>query len=63
LPGIALSGYGMEADVVLSKEAGFTEHLIKPVSVYALDAALAGAERLRSESRDDEMVSGPDRRT
>lgn len=51
LPGIALSGYGMETDVVLSKEAGFTEHLTKPVSVHALDAALAGVERAHGSFR------------
>jgi signal transduction histidine kinase/ActR/RegA family two-component response regulator len=31
LQGIALSGYGMESDVTAAKEAGFTEHLTKPV--------------------------------
>ncbi|HEX2862203.1 MAG TPA: ATP-binding protein [Lacunisphaera sp.] len=51
LPGIALSGYGMEADVVMSKEAGFVEHLTKPVSVHALDTALAGVERMHVGSR------------
>ncbi len=41
LRGIALSGYGMETDIALSREAGFVTHLIKPVSVQALDDALA----------------------
>lgn len=40
LKGIALSGYGMESDIALSQEAGFIQHLIKPVNVQALDAAL-----------------------
>lgn len=40
LAGIALSGYGMESDVMQSKAAGFVAHLTKPVSVHALDAAL-----------------------
>ena len=31
LPGVALSGYGTEADVRASKEAGFSAHLTKPV--------------------------------
>jgi signal transduction histidine kinase len=31
VPAIALSGYGMEADVLSCKEAGFTEHLTKPI--------------------------------
>ena len=33
LPGIALSGYGMAADVQQSREAGFAEHVIKPVKM------------------------------
>ncbi len=41
LVGIALSGYGMEADVALSKQSGFVAHLTKPVSVQALDETLA----------------------
>lgn len=38
--GIALSGFGMEEDVRLSKEAGFTEHLVKPVNLQQLEAAV-----------------------
>jgi PAS domain S-box-containing protein len=34
--GIALSGYGMEEDICKSKEAGFSEHLVKPVHVAQL---------------------------
>jgi PAS domain S-box-containing protein len=41
LIGIALSGYGMEEDVHRSQAAGFVTHLIKPVSVQALDRALS----------------------
>jgi PAS domain S-box-containing protein len=33
---IALSGYGMPQDVVNSREAGFTEHFVKPVDVRKL---------------------------
>ncbi len=40
VPGIAMSGYGMEADVRRSHEAGFTEHLVKPVDVPELVAAI-----------------------
>ena len=39
-PGIALSGFGMESDIGKSREAGFSEHLIKPVSIDRLDAAM-----------------------
>ena len=38
--GIALSGFGMEEDVRLSKEAGFAEHLVKPVNLQQLEAAV-----------------------
>jgi PAS domain S-box-containing protein len=34
--GIALSGYGMEEDIRKSKEAGFSEHLVKPVHIPQL---------------------------
>ena len=32
IPAIALSGYGAEEDVRASRAAGFTEHLVKPVT-------------------------------
>lgn len=41
LIGIALTGYGMEDDVSRSHAAGFVSHLTKPVSIQALDRALA----------------------
>jgi CheY-like chemotaxis protein len=34
--GIALSGYGMEEDIRKSKEAGFSEHLVKPIDIPQL---------------------------
>jgi signal transduction histidine kinase len=36
LPGIALSGYGMEEDVQKSRQAGFARHLTKPVTLDLL---------------------------
>jgi two-component system, chemotaxis family, CheB/CheR fusion protein len=36
LKGIALSGYGMEDDIRRSREAGFSEHLVKPVDLDVL---------------------------
>ena len=44
LQGIALSGYGMEQDIARGRAAGFTEHLIKPINVQALDRVLKGWE-------------------
>jgi DNA-binding response OmpR family regulator len=40
VPGIAMSGYGMEEDVRRSHEAGFIEHLVKPIGVSQLIAAI-----------------------
>jgi two-component system CheB/CheR fusion protein len=40
LRGIALSGYGMEADVARSRDAGFAVHLVKPVTLEDLRAAV-----------------------
>lgn len=40
LRGIALSGYGMEEDVVRSRQAGFATHLTKPVDFARLQRAL-----------------------
>jgi CheY-like chemotaxis protein len=41
--GIALSGYGMDSDIQRSKEAGFFEHLTKPIDMDTLEAAIARA--------------------
>jgi signal transduction histidine kinase/CheY-like chemotaxis protein len=50
VPAIALSGYGTEADIRASLEAGFHLHLVKPVEletlVSAIERALAAAEPL-----------------
>jgi PAS domain S-box-containing protein len=40
LKGIAISGYGMEEDVRRSREAGFSEHLVKPVDISSLEQAI-----------------------
>ncbi len=38
---IALSGYGMEEDVQLGREAGFAAHLTKPVNFEQLEFCIA----------------------
>jgi len=38
--GIAMSGYGMDEDLRKSREAGFSEHLVKPVNVTLLREAI-----------------------
>jgi signal transduction histidine kinase/CheY-like chemotaxis protein len=40
IPGIAISGFGMNGDVEKSIEAGFSEHLVKPVKMENLEAAI-----------------------
>jgi signal transduction histidine kinase/ActR/RegA family two-component response regulator len=40
MKGIALSGYGMEEDVRRSREAGFSEHMVKPINVASLEGVL-----------------------
>lgn len=55
LKGIAVSGFGMEEDLRRSKESGFLEHLVKPVDVDKLKAALArAAQEIRPR-----LVPGP----
>ena len=48
-PGIALSGYGTEADVRTSKAAGFSVHLVKPVDFSDLRKAIARVMKFASE--------------
>lgn len=43
LRGIALSGYGMDEDIQRSREAGFTYHLTKPVTLQTLQEAILQA--------------------
>ncbi len=40
VPGIAMSGFGMEEDLRKSKEAGFSEHLVKPISAQKLEQCI-----------------------
>jgi PAS domain S-box-containing protein len=45
IKGIALSGFGMEEDVKKSKEAGFYDHLIKPINFSRLETAIRDLTR------------------
>ena len=40
LPGIALSGFGMENDVNRARDAGFAEHLTKPINFDRLEEVI-----------------------
>ena len=44
VPALALSGFGMDEDVERSRDAGFADHLTKPVSIDRLQAAIAQLE-------------------
>jgi DNA-binding response OmpR family regulator len=50
LSGIALSGFGLEDDLLKSRNAGFSAHLTKPVDMQALRAAIDEAVRKSRES-------------
>jgi CheY-like chemotaxis protein len=41
--GIAISGFGMNGDVEKSMQAGFSDHLVKPVNLEKLEAAIEHA--------------------
>jgi CheY-like chemotaxis protein len=43
MPGIAISGFGNNGDIEKSQEAGFSEHLIKPLKLEKLEAAIERA--------------------
>jgi signal transduction histidine kinase/CheY-like chemotaxis protein len=43
IPGIAISGFGNAGDIQRSLQAGFSEHLIKPIKLHDLEAAIERA--------------------
>ena len=43
VPGVAVSGYGLEADVCNSQNAGFFAHLTKPINLHVLHATMQRA--------------------
>ncbi|HEU0208338.1 MAG TPA: response regulator, partial [Candidatus Udaeobacter sp.] len=43
IPGIAISGFGNNGDIERSLRAGFSEHLIKPIKLDNLEAAIERA--------------------
>jgi len=53
LPAIAMSGYGSEEDVRASIEAGFAEHLTKPVDLTRLIAAVHSVTAAERGTRAD----------
>ena len=51
--GIALSGFGSPEDIELSHQAGFSEHLTKPVDFRKLEKSI---QQVASFTRDDGLV-------
>ena len=45
VPGIAVSGFGMDTDLKNSRDAGFATHITKPVDLKQLDVAIRAAVR------------------
>ena len=56
MPGIAMSGFGAEEDLQLSREAGFLDHLTKPIDLNRLDAAI---RRVISADADHHVTAEP----
>jgi len=57
--GIAVSGFGMRADVERSLASGFAEHLVKPVSFEELEAAIHRTMRAERELSTKSASSAP----
>ncbi len=49
--GVAISGFGTDEDIRQSREAGFTEHLTKPVAIEGLRAAIDRLVALSDQPR------------
>jgi PAS domain S-box-containing protein len=51
--GIAMSGFGTEEDLQLSRDAGFLDHLTKPIDLNRLDAVIRRAAGQRGDHADE----------
>ena len=59
IAGIAISGYGQDDDIRLSREAGFAAHLVKPLRIRDLrDFHLSGCRRAIELSRVGPSLAG-----
>lgn len=63
LRGLCMSGYGMEDDLAACREAGFDEHLTKPVDLQQLHSAIArvmcDGRKLEAPARSETRPSEP----
>jgi two-component system CheB/CheR fusion protein len=57
--GIALTGYGMEDDLRQTRDAGFAEHLVKPIDIEELERAIdrVTASRCRQPAPESESAA------
>ena len=58
LPGIAVSGFGMDGDVKASQEAGFAAHLTKPIDVRQLEVLLRQIAAERGQRNTTGIATG-----
>ncbi|MDB6139790.1 MAG: sensor hybrid histidine kinase [Verrucomicrobiaceae bacterium] len=60
MPGIAMSGYGTDADLQQSRASGFAEHIVKPVRVELVMAAIQNVlhtrQHLQNENDSEERA-------
>jgi PAS domain S-box-containing protein len=54
IQGIAMSGYGMEDDLRKSREAGFSDHIVKPASLSQLERSI---HRLRKKAMEKPITT------
>jgi CheY-like chemotaxis protein len=57
VPGIALTGYGMEGEIETIMAAGFTRHLLKPVEMQILQTAIEDVLKQRAAAAAPEITS------
>ena len=53
LKGIAMSGYGTDEDIHMSQQAGFIEHITKPVDVEQLQQAIKRVVEVNRSTSND----------
>ena len=58
IAGIAVSGFGAEEDLRMSREAGFAEHLTKPILARDLEDAIARTHQATRATRSSNGSSG-----
>jgi len=51
IPGIAMSGFGTSADIERSLGAGFSEHLVKPITMERLESAIEAVLRSKRSKK------------